>query len=127
MRDADLFHANLSGCYARDAVFDRSSLSHAIFDGADLEGASFNDTYLIGTSLDHAWVHDADMSHAIGLTQQKITQAFGSRRTQLPPKIAMPGHWLDGDMSEDAIEKYRKAYQTKLERWIEAEVDEIPF
>jgi len=81
-RRIDLSTTNLDGADLR-----RAHLEKARLDGARLEEARLRDAQLEGAFLFGAHLERADLSSAVGLTQEQIDGAFTDDKTKLPPGI----------------------------------------
>jgi uncharacterized protein YjbI with pentapeptide repeats len=81
---ADLRGANLSGASLRGACLIGADLRRADLRSADLTGADFRGADLGG----------ADLTGSIFLIQSQLEAAKGDHRTQLPPLLTRPAHWL---------------------------------
>jgi hypothetical protein len=103
LEGADLARANLERSYLLAADLARANLAHADLvraelDGAqlvnaDLAGAHLDGADLKGAHLDDADLKRTDFSKALGLSQQQIDSADGSRYTILPVGIMRPESW----------------------------------
>ncbi|WP_240434587.1 pentapeptide repeat-containing protein [Streptomyces sp. YIM 130001] len=93
-RGADLFGARLAGADLRGA-----SLRGACLIAADLQRADLRRTDLIGADLRDADLSGADLTGSVFLTQPQLNAARGDAATRLPPGLARPDHWKDGEAS----------------------------
>lgn len=121
MIDADLSGANFDGANmagaqlnnakALKASFVFTNFSGARLDGADLSGANLshawlNWTWFAGAKLDGAdftgarmpgaQLYGADLSKAVGLTQDQVDRACGDWSTKLPPGLRVPACVVNG-------------------------------
>ncbi len=83
LRGAELFGANLSGADLRGANFGQAYLSEADLSRTDLSQANLSQARLLR----------ADLSGAVGLTQEEVDSAQGDEGTKLPEGIRRPAHW----------------------------------
>ncbi|MFO6497051.1 MULTISPECIES: pentapeptide repeat-containing protein [Bacillus] len=88
-RGIDMIGANLRGADLRGA-----DLRGAFLIAADLRGSDMRMTDLIGADLRDADLSGANLLGSIFLTQAQVNSAKGDRKTQLPPALKKPGHWL---------------------------------
>jgi CheY-like chemotaxis protein len=77
LRHARLVRTHLAGANLRGADLAGAELAGAETEGADFDGANFLETNLVG----------ADLSHAVGLTQDQIDRARCDATTRLPPGL----------------------------------------
>ncbi|MGW4032354.1 pentapeptide repeat-containing protein [Streptomyces sp. NPDC004838] len=87
LEGANLIGAHLEEGWLRETRFggawlDRAHLEGAYLKGADLRGASLKATHLKGTRL-----FDADLSTAVGLTPDQVSEAVLDVETKLPPAV----------------------------------------
>lgn len=89
----------------RQANLDRALLLNAKLDFAYLGQASLIGANLQSAKIDCANLSAADLSHAEGLTQDQLSEAFGCAETILPSKFAdwRPAHWYP-----DSIPTHRR-------------------
>jgi len=89
LRGADLIGADLSG-----ADLSGASLRGACLIGADLRRADLRSADLTGADFRGADLGGADLTGSIFLIQSQLEAAKGDHRTQLPPVLTRPAHWL---------------------------------
>jgi uncharacterized protein YjbI with pentapeptide repeats len=97
LSQADLRGADLTGAYLKGAHM-VAHLRGASLRDADLEGAIMMLTDLTGVDLTSAvlkgaMLDGADLTNAIGVTQEQIDSAIGDTSTKLPADIVMPESW----------------------------------
>lgn len=114
-KHADFVDASLQGTMFNFANmkfsnFERAAMSHASFYDVEFAGSRFVDAHCQYSIFDEADFAGADLTEAglamscfrganlreaIGLTQSQVDSIIGDSRTELPPGLARPSHWLD--------------------------------
>lgn len=100
---AHLKEADLSGAYLRGAILLGAYMKSATLSGADLQWAGLSEADLQSANVGKSQpkveqpfalhFQGANLSEAIGLTQQQIDMAHGDETTQLPEDLDHPEHW----------------------------------
>ncbi|UCE62317.1 MAG: pentapeptide repeat-containing protein [Phycisphaerales bacterium] len=92
LRGASLRHAHLQGADLHFAHLEGAYLQKAHL-GAFLYEAHLEFAWLSKAHLEGADLYDAHLEGAIGLKQEQIVLARGSRETELPDGLTHPKHW----------------------------------
>lgn len=87
--------ADLMGGSFRSRQLCGANLRGAYLIGADLREADLSGVDLLGADLRDARLDGSDLSQALYLTQPQLNSARGSRTTQLPMDLSVPGHWTE--------------------------------
>src|SRR4051794_25545343 len=95
---ADLTGADLSKAQLVRAVFTDAKLSGVRFTHADLARANLKELDLAGVDFARAYLFQArlegaDLSRAVGLTQDQLALACGTTETKLPARMVQPDTW----------------------------------
>src|SRR5215218_661328 len=95
---ADLTGADLSKAGVARAVFTDAKLSGVRFTYADLARANLKELDLAGIDFAGAYLFQArlegaDLSRAVGLTQDQLALACGTHETKLPARMVQPDTW----------------------------------
>ena len=117
MEGADLREAQMEGAVLRGAQMDGADLSRAQMEGADLRDAQMRSVKWAGASIGASQVHAADLTGAIGLTQDQLASVIGNTDTKLPPGLYVWSCW-DADAPPPVTRKITRALgkATRLDR-----------
>jgi uncharacterized protein YjbI with pentapeptide repeats len=71
-----------------NADLEQAQLQGADLSEAQLQGVNFGEAELVGADLS-----GADLSTAVGLTQEQLKSAIGSANTEIPGNLNRPEAW----------------------------------
>jgi uncharacterized protein YjbI with pentapeptide repeats len=94
---ANLIWALLSKATLIEAQLAQANLRYANLRGANLSNAILTKADLTESELIDAQLFGADLSEAIGLTQEQLDAAKGDHATRIPTGYRVPGHWLSSE------------------------------
>lgn len=110
---SDFTKARLRNVDAMGAVFTKVTFTKARFDHADFTGADFSGAQLIHTKFGDADITNAnftganlsgaELAEAIGLQQEQLDNACGSKETELPEGFSLRVCPADTQMTTDAL------------------------
>ncbi len=115
LEHATLIDANLAGALLIEADLSDARMEGADLRGADLSNANFDNADLKGARLEDAILRGARLRDARNLMQAQIDRAQGDESTTLPPKLAIPKHWLsDAKSRVSELEKRTSRHAADL-------------
>jgi hypothetical protein len=118
---ADLRNASLAGANLQGVLLENTILRSANLVAVDLRTVYFMDTDLTAAVLDEADLRTADLSRAIGLTQEQLDNALGDSHTVVPHNLQQPELW-----TLDINEQRRRQRQLFLQAIDSIEAEQSP-
>lgn len=83
-------YTNFSGARLDNGDFSGANFSNAWLNWTWFAGAKFDGANFAGAKMPGAQLYNADLSKAIGLTQDQVDKACGDYSTKLPPGMRVP-------------------------------------
>ena len=88
--NASFVYTNFSGARLDKGDFSGANFSYAWLNWTWFAGAKFDGANFAGAKMPGAQLYNADLSKAVGLTQDQIDKACGDFSTKLPPGLNVP-------------------------------------